>query len=285
MDTNFGLNTNIIVKLYHTNQKQLLRIIVRAIRKSNIKYNNYAELYDIAKTPIIKYMNDKTSDAKIIDTYRNLITKKINLYSEKPNQKKSIRTWDIISKYIPHDLKIKKILDFGGNVGDNAHCIGQILKLVKKNIYVMDVTEWEGIKWTPRKDITFVHYDEMDKLPSDSIDYIFAGHVLHHINKTEHIKIIKMFNRVLTKKGIIVISEHNVTVISHELVDLIHMLFDVVIAKQQTYKKFCSNYKANYFPKLYWINLFKPYFTLYNTIDQKTSDATVGLYFKRGIKR
>jgi SAM-dependent methyltransferase len=278
----FGEHTNIIRDLYKSKRSNdLIKLLVKVFVKTSVKFNGIKDLIKLLKLPIIKYMHTPDSDVKIINYYLNLVKTPVNLYDKSHNKKRAIRVWESVKKQIPPNLKIKRILDFGGNVGDQAHVIGDILKLKKKDVLVVDINEWEGNKWTPRKDITFIHYDKMQKIKSNSVDFIQARHVLHHIKPEEHSKIINNFARILTTDGIIIIGEHDMENTVVNIVDLIHLLFDVVVSQSSTYIKFVNSYYASYHTKTYWINLLSKEFDLYHKTDYKVADATITLYFKK----
>jgi SAM-dependent methyltransferase len=268
----FGKHTNIIRDLYKSKRRNnLIKLLIKVFIKTSVKFNGIKDLIKLLKLPIIKYMNTPDSDVKIINYYLNLVKTPVNLYDKSHNKKRAIRVWE----------RIKRILDFGGNVGDQAHVIGDILKLKKKDVLVVDINEWEGNKWTPRKDITFIHYDKMQKIKSNSVDFIQARHVLHHVKPEEHSKIIKNFARILTTDGIIIIGEHDMENSVVNIVDLLHLLFAVVVSQSTTYIKFVNSYYASYHTKTYWINLLSKEFDLYKKTDYNVPDATITLYFKK----
>lgn len=255
----FNEKSHIIASLYNSSQNyQLMRILVKAVIKLKVKFKNSRELFEIVKKPIIKYGKTKGSDAKIIAYYKKL-GKPVPTYTAESNIESISYQWECIKTHVPK-TKVKKLLDFGGNVGDKAHALGEIFNITEKDTYVVDIDEWEGRKWKPRKDITFIHYDNMKKLPKKSIDLIMAAYVLHHISPNEYPKIAKTFDCALSRKGYIILKEHDASVISDELLDLIHLLFDVVISQTMTYKHFCKTYDANYFPIKYWIGVLSKYF-------------------------
>ena len=211
---------------------------------------------------------------------RNKIKIHINAYNEDYNVKRAQRKWDFLKNNI--STKIKKILDFGGNVGDTARTYGDILGLDKKSVYVVDIDEWSGEKWKPRADITFVHYNNMDKIPSNSIDLITIFHVLHHINPNDYPNIIDTFNRILSKDGVIILYEHNSY---HEpfslLIDLEHMLYDVVTSKKMTYEEFVLDFYAEYLKLEQWQNIFSKHFTVCKSIIPHSIDRSFYLFLKR----
>ena len=180
------------------------------------------------------------------------------------------------------DIKVNALLDYGGNVGDTAYEYGKILGLTKNNIYVVDIDEWAGEKWIPRADITFVHYNNMDKIPSNSIDLITIHHVLHHIKPNEFKKIIEMYNRVLTNDGIIVLYEHNSKMDDFAtMIDLEHLLFDVVVSKKISYNNFIKTFYARYYTIKQWKHIFNKYFVDYFTLETYSSDKSFYLFMKR----
>ena len=78
----------------------------------------------------------------------------------------------------------------------------KILFMSRLNPY--DINEWSGIKWEPRKDITFTHYDKLSSIKDKSIDLITVFHSLHHIKENEYNYILENFNRILSNDGVIV---------------------------------------------------------------------------------
>lgn len=262
-----------ISQLYKSHYKKILiKMILKTTYGTNIRYNYVVDTIE-------KYM-DQGSDKDIIDAFAGMIKKPVSLYNETDNIKRAQRKWDNIKDHVPADLKIGAILDFGGNVGDAAYEFGQVLHLTKKDIYVIDVDEWAGEKWIPRDDITFVHYDKMDEMPSNKINVIFISHVLHHIKKNEFPKIIEMFKRILTKDGIIVLYEHNCGNDEFStIIDLEHLMYDIA-AKKITYDKFIKTFYAEYFTIAQWKNIFKKYFEEYFTIEKYSLDRSFYMFFR-----
>ena len=149
-------------------------------------------------------------------------------------------------------------------------------------MFVVDIDEWSGEKWTPRSDITFVHYDNMAELPDNAIDMITIQHAMHHIDPKEFPKIIGTFNRVLTKDGFIVLYEHNSRMDDFStLIDLEHLLFDVVASKKTTYDEFVKSFYARYFAIAEWKKIFSKYFTDYFTLETYSADRSFYMFLRR----
>lgn len=273
----FHNNSNHIVTLYQDNKwrSNLLKIMFKSLKTARFNFKTVVRV-------INSNLNKENSDAEIIKTFRKMVRHSIQLYNPAKNMERARRKWQIIRQNIIPGLTIKSILDFGGNVGDSAFVYGCELKLDKKNIFVCDIDEWAGEKWTPRDDITFVHYDDMKKIPSNRIDLITITHVLHHINKKEFPKIISEFNRILTQRGIIVLYEHNSNKSNFStLIDLEHMLYDIVTGHVESYSKFIDNFYAEYFTIDQWKIVFSAYFKEYFTLEKYSVDKSFYLFLRR----
>lgn len=269
-----------IVQLYNNPKykKVLMKMMCKTTRMANIRYD------DVQKT-IDKYNSEDAghgSDAKIVDELADMVRRPASLYNEKSNIARAQRKWEDVSQHVPADLKIGAILDFGGNVGDSAHELGQILGLAKESVYVVDIDEWAGEKWVPRNDITFVHYNDMAKLPSNKVDIIFISHVMHHIEKKEYPKIMEMFDRVLTKNGIMVLYEHNCRSDDEfaAIIDLEHLMYDIA-AKKITYVRFGETFYADYYNIAQWRKIFAKYFEDYFMLEKHSLDRSFYMLLRR----
>lgn len=275
----FNSNSDIIKCIYHSRHKgSLISIIAKSVKNSNIEYNNYRHIFKIIDNVIKTNIKRNNSDLLIITELKKLNKKKKSVYNSFYNKKRAINKWEIIKNYKPS--KINSLLDFGGNVGDHARVWGDILKLGKKDIFVVDIDEWEGEKWVPRKDITFTHFNDISKLTNNSIDMINFSHVLHHIKSSDHTKIVKMCENVLSNNGFIIIYEHDVIGdLWKLLVDLEHLIFDVVVTGRK-YEEFTNSFYSNYHQMDYWANLFSDKFKVFAKYDAKTRDRSKYIFLK-----
>ncbi len=224
-------NSFLINKLFNNmaTSNKLIKLFIKIL--SNAKINQHT---------IIKILKDSKTDKEIINHFRELVVKPIDTYNEKYNVSRAHSKWSIIKPHIK--ISINSILDFGGNVGDTAYTIGNILGLSKNNINVVDINEWAGIKWEPRSDITFTNYNELSKIKDKSIDLITAFHSLHHIKENEYNNIIENFNRILSDKGVIVLYEHNNMNYINSIIDIEHCIYDVVMTQKLTYDEFVNDF-------------------------------------------
>ena len=253
---------------------KLLKLIIKILWYAKIKQSTIEVLMN-------KHFNNNSTDKEIFKDLRELVKIPVNTYDTKYNINKAYNKWKLINTNI--NININSVLDYGGNVGDTAYAIGrEILKLPKDKVFVVDVNEWAGIKWTPRNDISFVNFNNMDTIKSNSIDLITVFHSLHHIKESEYNKILNMFNRVLTKNGIIVLYEHNNNNIRlQELIDIQHCLYDNVMTQKLTYNEFIETFYAQYLNINKWEQTFSKYFKLFNKIEMKNIDNSVYLFFKK----
>lgn len=274
------MNKNIISNLYKNDKtrQKTETFIIKLLR-------NYAKSDKIKQ---VLETHNKKSDKIIFRELAKIVTKTDNLYSSDNNVKRALSKWQFIRPNIPKKLKIGSILDFGGNVGDAAYALGGKLGLTKygkKNIYSVDVNDWSGEKWEPRSDITFIHTNNIheEKYMSDGeIDMIMTFHVLHHIEPSDVKKIITTFDRILSQKGFIVLYEHDCnSSLMKDLIDLEHVIFDVVISQKLSYDQFIKSYYAKYESKEKWDKLFSRYFKKYKTIELKNKDNSFYHFYTR----
>ena len=168
-------------------------------------------------------------------------------------------------------IKGNSYLDFGGGDGHMADIFGALVKT--KTVYVVDVAEWAGQKRKPNPNINFT--DDLKSIKSNSINFISAWHVLHHIKEIKNT--IKEFKRILKPNGRLVIYEHNVkNKMQGRFVEFKHRIFtmgmDTMTLKkhQETYSKFRS---ADQWQKIIGMQLLK-------VIDIKSNDYSYYAVFK-----
>jgi ubiquinone/menaquinone biosynthesis C-methylase UbiE len=269
--------SNTIVSLYNSPKwRPKLIPILGLLKYVNIKEPIYINIVE-------KYLNETTgSDTKIMSDLLKLKYTPADMYNEKSDIGRGFGKWKRIKTHIK---PTNAILDFGGNVGTTAMVIGRkILKLPKENTFVVDIDDWSGNKWTPRNDITFIHYDHMEEIPDSSIDLITCFHTLHHISNKDYPRIIKQFYRILSPKGCVVLFEHNCTNNEWaELIDLEHAFYDIIVSKKITYNKFVQeDHYAKYLSINKWNELFEKYgFKSYYIDELHNKDNSFYSYFSK----
>jgi ubiquinone/menaquinone biosynthesis C-methylase UbiE len=259
--------------IININSTKLIKMFIKVLRNANISTNN-----------IINIIKTNDSDKNIINKLKELVKYPINSYNEKYNMKRAEFKWSFIRPQIKHINNINSILDFGGNVGDTAYYFGKQLGLSKDKINVVDINEWSGIKWEPRKDITFTHYNKLSSIKDKSIDLITVFHSLHHIKESNYNYILDNFNRILSDKGVIVLYEHNNT--SNDitnLIDLEHCLYDVVLSQKLTYEQFIDTdyFYAKYLHINQWETIFSKYFKKYYYYEMHNIDNSFFMFFRK----
>jgi hypothetical protein len=269
--------SNQITKLYKEDsnwENKIVKIIKRVTNHVGVSES------DIKET-IEKNLKSKNSDKKIIEGLRELVKTPERAYEEDENVGRAFRKWKNIKPQL-HGIHVQGMLDYGGGVGDAAFAIGRkILKLSKNKTFVIDVDEFAGFKYKPRDDITFIHFDNMHKMKS-KVELITISHVMHHIDSKLYPKIIAMFDRVLSKNGIIMLYEHDC---SHNnmssIINVEHCLYDVVNSKKMTYDVFVKDFYAKYLSIKKWEDVFSKYFRSVHTIELKNADNSFYVFFKR----
>jgi ubiquinone/menaquinone biosynthesis C-methylase UbiE len=266
-----SLSSNIINN--SLNNIKLIKLFIKILKNANINQHI-----------IINILKEGGDDKTIINKLKDLVKKPILTYNENYNIKRAEFKWSFIKNHLNNINNINSILDFGGNVGDTAYVIGKQLGLSKDKINVVDINEWAGIKWEPRKDITFTHYNKLSNIKDKSIDLITIFHSLHHIEESEYNYILDNFNRILSDKGIIVLYEHNnYNNDIANLIDLEHCLYDVVLSKKLTYEQFLDKkyFYAKYLQMNQWENIFSKYFKKYYYYEMHNIDSSFFMFFGR----
>ena len=254
---------------------KLLKLFIKILKNGNI---NQESIINIFK----ESLKQKLSDETIINKFRSMVKYPINTYNENYNMKRAAFKWSFIKKNI--NININSIMDFGGNVGDTAYYIGKQLGLSKDKINVVDINEWAGLKWEPRNDITFTHYNKLSNIKDKSIDLITIFHSLHHIKESEYDYIMNNLNRILSNKGIIVLYEHNNNNYNiAKLIDLEHCLYDVVLSQKLTYKQFIDTtyFYAKYLQINQWENVFSKYFKKYYYYEMHNLDNSFFMFLRK----
>ena len=234
----FSKDSNNIRNVWHSKKYNniIMSMINKLLKHTTITMNQFTELVN----------DEKSNDSKLVKHLQKLNKKEYIGYSEESDKYRAFGKWKNIKYNIPKNTK--SILDFGGNVGNVAYVLGhEILKLPKERIICVDIDEWAGKNWKPRDDITWIHTDNLEKIPTNSVDVITCFHVLHHIPNNLYKNILSNLYRILSKNGVIVLYEHDG--ISKEwsyIIELEHMLYDVVLEKKISYAKFIKTHYSKY---------------------------------------
>jgi ubiquinone/menaquinone biosynthesis C-methylase UbiE len=227
-------------------------------------------------------MNRLVSDTDKI-TIQNLSKEQLkygivkNLYSEESNKKRAFKIYSYVKKYI--NIKVDSFLDFGGASCDIAFYLGNNFHSDK--IICVDIDEWLDLKFKRRNDVLF--YNDTKKIEDSSIDLLLVSHTLHHINDIDIKEILKEFDRVLTKKGIIILQEHDCKNKEFaKLLDLQHIIFDTVISQISSYDNFIQKFYSNYKSIEEWNNYFNN-FNLVKIIKKNSYDNSYYAIYKKKV--
>jgi ubiquinone/menaquinone biosynthesis C-methylase UbiE len=274
--------------------------VLNAINYKSMRPNTISNLYSNVKcrpelidniTRRLSYGLDVQSIINIVETHcdqddltitnklRESVTTKSNLYETKQNLRRGESRWKMIKYEVPKN--VQGMLDYGGNVGDIAYVIGRNkLQLSREKTIVVDINEWSGQKWTPRDDINFIHFNSMNTIPDNSVDLITSFHVMHHVEEHHLPKIVSELARILSPSGVFILYEHDCTNrFMVDLIDLIHMLYDVVMTQIMTYKEFAETHYAKYKSIKGWIKLFESHFKVKKIKYLNNSDHSAYITF------
>lgn len=274
---NKNLNLNIKSK---TINNILKRYIYLLLNKQNPKHYTY------------EVINNSYIDGDLNSTCNNLrkIQRKIikeeekkDLYDDRISDCKARQIVDSI-RANTKNVKINSVLDFGGGNGKILKSIGKILNINKENLYLCDIDEWAGQEWVKNreKNVKFIPSNKLSDT-NIKVDLIIASHTLHHIKDNELKDIAKSFNKILNKDGIIVLKEHDIdNNIKRKLVELKHIVYDVIIDLKYTYKQQIKEEISNYKSMNEWNNMFSNFKLLRYERHNKSNDWTYfGFYSKK----
>lgn len=121
----------------------------------------------------------------------------------------SIEIKRIYQKYVSYFVGKSNVLDIGCSRGYFLELLSQ----EGTNAYGID-TDPESIEICRTKSFTAYHTDaitHLESIPAGSIDGIFMGHVIEHLNHNEKIEFLKLCNDKLAKDGVMVIETPNTT--------------------------------------------------------------------------
>ena len=161
----------------------------------------------------------------------------------------------------------KSIINFGSMMDDVVVHLGSYYNSTTK-LY-MDLEEWDGVRRTDRKH--FIAIKDLDKVKG-TFDLILCEHVLHHATDKEIKHYIQHFHRLLSDKGVLILKEHNCSGQFKYLLDIQHVLYDVVISKIKTIDEYgvYSNYKS----RTQWNELLSNKFNAFSYKFNKTLDKS-----------
>jgi SAM-dependent methyltransferase len=222
--------------------KEITNLVMR-----NSKYNDATEF--------INYISNvkNISDKEFITELKNISkTIKISDDVSRPNNRSTNRSNEI-ARFIDNISNggIQTYLDFGCGTGDITWATADILSLNPKNVFGIDVKEYEGV----RKNIANfeVSTSPFLKYENDKFDLITANMVLHHVVDLK--TTIRELARVLKPNGHLIIKEHNPhkeEVIEFSIcLDYMHDLYDFVLDANVNWRDE-STYVSKYKPIKVW---------------------------------
>lgn len=180
-------------------------------------------------------------------------------YGKRSGESRAKKLWYVLNPVLRQNrIRINSFMDFGGTNCHTAYRMGNYLQLSQNNVYCVDLDEWSGMKWKRKKGVKFIPTSELSTIPDNSINCIHASHTLHHASDVEIKEYIANFYRIIPPGGIFVLYEHDCpSKYFGNLLDITHVLFDVVLTQITTFEEFNKNWISNYKSKKQWDNLFK----------------------------
>jgi ubiquinone/menaquinone biosynthesis C-methylase UbiE len=205
-----------------------------------------------------------------------------DFYTDESNTRRANKKWKFIKSHIDPSY-MNTLLDFGGGKGDIAFHLGETMNIPLTRRFYMDIDDWSGQDWevTRRKDIPFIPTSELSTIPTGSVDFILLSHVLHHIPDDEIAKYMREFKRILSDNGAIVLYEHDCLDTNMKyLLDIEHMLYDVVLSQKLTYDQFWKEHYSNYKSINEWHHVFKGLNRSYNIYTKSNDRSYYCIYWK-----
>ena len=232
--------------IFENNQNIKIQLLKKLAEHKLI--NNTKNTIEDWNNIIIEYLNNGDNDEIIYSKLRKLF-KKENKFEDIERSK--ALAYNII-KFISKNIKINKLLDYGCSSGAITKQLGKILKIDNENLYGSDIKDYNI------KDFNFILLNNNNLMPqisNNSIDLITCSMVLHHVENINETLI--EFKRILSKKGIIIIREHDCQTENFAVfLDIIHGLYSLVWSDPIEDETFIETYFANYRTRKEWINLF-----------------------------
>jgi ubiquinone/menaquinone biosynthesis C-methylase UbiE len=150
---------------------------------------------------------------KFADEYSSLHSANIAISGEAPDYFADYKIRDLARAYRAHcgaEVVSPALLDFGAGVGTSVPHIRK--HLPNARLTCLDVSEKSLDVGRGRfaGQADFVHFEGgRIPFPDQTFDIVFAACVFHHIDHTEHVRLLTEIHRVLAVNGIVFIFEHN----------------------------------------------------------------------------
>jgi ubiquinone/menaquinone biosynthesis C-methylase UbiE len=217
------------------NPKLLPDIIKILLMKENdsIIYKKLKKLYNSKENKVNLLSSASCSKNKILSQYLIGVLKRVKEHKNTIDKK-------IITNY----------LDIGTGNGSFAVTFGNELKLDKDHIFGCDFNNFsEQGDWGRNKLRNKFVFKELEKnkpypFEDNSIDIITMKMVLHHIDNLDFT--INEINRILTKKGILIIIDHTAfTYVDYMLADIEHGLYINVYNTESDLENYTYTSKKN----------------------------------------
>jgi ubiquinone/menaquinone biosynthesis C-methylase UbiE len=236
---------------YKKNIDNLLTIMSKNKLKNN-KILTKTEWFDIL-LKLIKY-----PDKKIYKILRKMY-KQFDTFSD---DRGAFMANKIINIVKPLNIELNSLLDYGCANGTITMELAKQLNINK--IYGADIVPIKNV------DFNFILLDKNNLMPEikdNSIDFINASMVLHHISNIN--ETLQEFKRIISLDGILVVRDHDCNNNSFStFLDILHGLYSLVWSNPIEDPKFVEEYKANYksykeWDRLLWSFGFKKIYFLY----------------------
>ena len=156
---------------------------------------------------------DRAEFDKFADEYSSVHSANIAISGEAPDYFAEYKIRDLSRAFFAHRGEndvAPAVLDFGAGVGTSIPHLRKYLPGAR--LTCLDVSEksLDVGKSRFRGQADFVHFDGGQiPFPDRTFDVVFAACVFHHIDHTEHARLLGEIRRVLSTNGIVFIFEHN----------------------------------------------------------------------------
>lgn len=271
-----NLNLNLESKTINNLFKKYIYLLLN-------KYNNKYYKYEVINENYVNNDLNRTCN-NLRKIQRKLLKEqpKKDLYDDTKSKYQAQQIVDSLKRNVK-GKEYNSILDFGGGNGKMLVNIGNILKIKQENMYLSDIDKWAGLNWTETREKN-IKYIPSEKLSETNIkvDLIIVSHTIHHINDEIIKERLKTFEKILNKDGIIVLKEHDIdNPIKRKLVELKHIIYDVIIDFKFTYKQQIKEEISNYKSIFEWNKFFSKFKFIRYERNNKSNDWTYFAFYSK----
>jgi ubiquinone/menaquinone biosynthesis C-methylase UbiE len=155
---------------------------------------------------------DQAEFDKFADEYRAMHVENIAISGESPEYFAEYKVRDLVHIYHASHAytEAPRVLDFGAGIGTSVPFMRRYMPRARLTCIDVSSKSLEIGRARFSGEAEFVLFDGTRvPFPDGSFDMVFAACVFHHIDRQEHVTLLREFLRVLVSGGIVLVYEHN----------------------------------------------------------------------------